>query len=77
MWFRILAPLLKKGEPAAQPKPSSRALTKQVLNTLKDESNPVTHSDLYLRSGTFYRVSEHTVHLRAETPSTRYGMISY
>ncbi|TBU32895.1 hypothetical protein BD311DRAFT_785510 [Dichomitus squalens] len=47
---KILAPLLKEGESAPQAKPSSRALTKHVLNTLKDESNPITHSNIYLRT---------------------------
>ncbi|OSX60183.1 hypothetical protein POSPLADRAFT_1058358 [Postia placenta MAD-698-R-SB12] len=42
---KILAPLLKDGG-----KPSSAALTKHLLNTLSDESNPITHSDIYERS---------------------------
>jgi hypothetical protein len=32
-------------------KPSSATLTKRLLNTLSDESNPITHSDIYERSG--------------------------
>ncbi|KAL1944194.1 hypothetical protein VTO73DRAFT_3379 [Trametes versicolor] len=43
---KILAPLRKDG----QSKPSTSALTKHVLSTLKDESNPVTHSTIYQRS---------------------------
>lgn len=50
-WYRILAPLVKEAQAAAQPKPSSSALTKHLLNTLKDESNPITHSNIYQRSG--------------------------
>ncbi|KAH9951691.1 hypothetical protein B0H21DRAFT_874324 [Amylocystis lapponica] len=42
---KILSPLLKEGA-----KPSSAALTKHLLNTLPDESNPITHSDIYQRS---------------------------
>lgn len=33
------------------PKPSSSAITKHLLNTLADESNPITHSNIYERSG--------------------------
>lgn len=46
---RILAPLLKDG----QSKPSSSALTKHLLNTLGDKSNPITNSTIYERSGMF------------------------
>ncbi|KAM5540394.1 hypothetical protein V8D89_005852 [Ganoderma adspersum] len=47
---KILAPLVKEAQAAAQQKPSSSALTKHLLNTLKDESNPITHSNIYERS---------------------------
>ncbi|KAI0638060.1 hypothetical protein C8Q77DRAFT_1089092 [Trametes polyzona] len=43
---KILAPLRKD----AQGKTSSSALTKHLLNTLGDESNPITNSDIYQRS---------------------------
>lgn len=46
--FRILAPLLKGGAT-----PSSSALTKHLLQTLPDESNPITHSDIYHRTGQY------------------------
>ncbi|KAI0921760.1 hypothetical protein AcW1_004354 [Taiwanofungus camphoratus] len=42
---KILAPLLKDGS-----KSSSSAITKRLLSTLSDESNPITHSDIYHRS---------------------------
>lgn len=32
-------------------RPSSVALNKHLLTTLSDESNPITHSDIYERSG--------------------------
>jgi hypothetical protein len=35
-------------------KPSPAAITKRLLNTLSDESNPITHSDIYERSGVHY-----------------------
>ncbi|KAI0677124.1 hypothetical protein C8Q78DRAFT_1065749 [Trametes maxima] len=54
---RILARLHKdtEGKPEDQSgpvkqKPSSAALTKHLLNTLGDESNPITNSDIYQRS---------------------------
>lgn len=43
---RLLSPLIKDGE-----KPSTSALTKRLLSTLSDESNPITHSDIYTRTG--------------------------
>lgn len=45
--IRILAPLLKNGAS------SSSALTKHLLQTLPDESNPITHSDIYHRTGQY------------------------
>ncbi|PIL37036.1 hypothetical protein GSI_00728 [Ganoderma sinense ZZ0214-1] len=47
---KILAPLKKEAQAEAQPKPSASALTKHLLNTLKEESNPITHSNIYERS---------------------------
>jgi hypothetical protein len=35
----------------ASKRPTQRALTRHLLNTLCDESNPITHSDIGLRSG--------------------------
>jgi len=32
-------------------KSSSATITKHLLNTLTAESNPITHSDIYERSG--------------------------
>jgi hypothetical protein len=49
---RLLAPLLKDGE-----KPSSSALTKHLLSTLSDEANPITHSDIYSRTGRLQKES--------------------
>ncbi|KAI9001444.1 hypothetical protein BD414DRAFT_474646 [Trametes punicea] len=57
---KILAPLRKEG----QNKPSSAALTKHLLNTLRDESNPITHSDIYQRSD--HICSAATGHQRGE-----------
>ncbi|TFK87078.1 hypothetical protein K466DRAFT_523106 [Polyporus arcularius HHB13444] len=45
---KILGPLLKPKD--GQAKPSSSVLTKHLLNTLGDESNPITNSDIYHRS---------------------------
>jgi hypothetical protein len=45
--YRLLAPLKKDGTY----KPSAREITKHLLNTLADESNPITHSNIYERSG--------------------------
>ncbi len=42
----LLAPLLEK-----KPNPSSVALTKYILNTISDESNPIAHSDIPQRAG--------------------------
>ncbi|KAH9853606.1 hypothetical protein C2E23DRAFT_728241 [Lenzites betulinus] len=58
--FRILAPLLKDG----QSKPSSSALTKHLLNTLGDKSNPITSSTIYERSD--HISSAATGHQRSE-----------
>ncbi|KAI0368149.1 hypothetical protein BV20DRAFT_969753 [Pilatotrama ljubarskyi] len=57
---KILAPLKKDG----QSKPSSSALTKHLLNTLGDDSNPITHSDIYQRSD--HICSAATGHQRSE-----------
>jgi hypothetical protein len=34
-------------------KSCAKTLTRHLLNTLKDTSNPITHSDIGLRSGQF------------------------
>ncbi|KAI0832300.1 hypothetical protein BC628DRAFT_1414614 [Trametes gibbosa] len=57
---KILAPLLKDG----QSKPSSSALTKHLLNTLGEESNPITNSNIYERSD--HISSAATGHQRSE-----------
>ncbi|CDO71329.1 hypothetical protein BN946_scf184908.g87 [Trametes cinnabarina] len=57
---KILAPLLKEG----QSKPSSSALTKHLLNTLREKSNPITNSDIYQRSD--HICSAATGHQRGE-----------
>ncbi|TFK55901.1 hypothetical protein OE88DRAFT_1652417 [Heliocybe sulcata] len=56
---KILARLSKDGE-----KPSSSALTKHLLNTLGDESNPITNSDI--RHRTDHITSAATGHQRGE-----------
>jgi len=56
---KILAPLQTK-----LGKPSSSALTKRLLSTLSDESNPITHSDIYERSD--HVVSLASGHQRSE-----------
>ncbi|KAI0071082.1 hypothetical protein K474DRAFT_1669400 [Panus rudis PR-1116 ss-1] len=56
---KMLAPLIKDGK-----MPSRKALTKHLLNTLADESNPITHSDIYSRSD--YVTSAATGHQRGE-----------
>ncbi|RPD67300.1 hypothetical protein L226DRAFT_519191 [Lentinus tigrinus ALCF2SS1-7] len=59
---KILAPLLKPKD--GQTKASSSALTKHLLNTLGDESNPITNSDIYHRSD--HISSAATGHQRSE-----------
>ncbi|KAF8517829.1 hypothetical protein JB92DRAFT_2904718 [Gautieria morchelliformis] len=67
---KILAPLREEKKiPATS---SSKALTKHLLNTLKDETNPITHSTIGQRSahvescatghqrGDYRRLSEHS-----------------
>lgn len=44
-----MAPLKKDGTS----KPSAGEITRHLLNTLADESNPITHSNIYERSGAF------------------------
>ncbi|KZT74273.1 BRCT domain-containing protein [Daedalea quercina L-15889] len=56
---KILAPLLKE-----KATPSSSALTKHLLHTLPDKSNPITHSDIYYR--TDHIVSAATGHQRSD-----------
>ncbi|KAH9844188.1 uncharacterized protein C8Q71DRAFT_34471 [Rhodofomes roseus] len=56
---KILAPLLNDGK-----KPSSSALTKHLLGTLPEKSNPITHSDIYHR--TDHIVSAATGHQRSD-----------
>ncbi|KZT19275.1 hypothetical protein NEOLEDRAFT_1159150 [Neolentinus lepideus HHB14362 ss-1] len=71
---KILARLPKDGE-----KPSAPALTKHLLSTLGDESNPITHSDIRHRSGTLncnsaqhhYITSAATGHQRGEGRGNR------
>ncbi|KIM90939.1 hypothetical protein PILCRDRAFT_811437 [Piloderma croceum F 1598] len=48
-------------------KPSSAAITKRLLDTLSDESNPITHSDIYERSD--HVVSLASGHQRSERRS--------
>ncbi|KAG6378712.1 hypothetical protein JVT61DRAFT_12984 [Boletus reticuloceps] len=55
----LSAPLSAGGE-----KPSSSSITKHLLNTLSDSSNPITHSNIYERSDTV--VSATTGHQRGE-----------
>ncbi|KAF9226598.1 hypothetical protein BS17DRAFT_775871 [Gyrodon lividus] len=56
---KLSAPLYADGK-----KPSSSAITRHLLNTLSDESNPITHSNIYERSDTV--VSAATGHQRGE-----------
>ncbi|KIJ70093.1 hypothetical protein HYDPIDRAFT_35527 [Hydnomerulius pinastri MD-312] len=56
---RLSAPLYADGK-----KPSSSEITKHLLKTLADESNPITHSNIYERSDTV--VSAATGHQRGE-----------
>ncbi|KAI0723173.1 hypothetical protein C8Q76DRAFT_615315 [Earliella scabrosa] len=56
---RILAPLIKEGQAK-----SSSPLTKHLLSTLGDKSNPITHSDIYQRSD--HICSAATGHQRSE-----------
>ncbi|KAI6047437.1 hypothetical protein EDC04DRAFT_622229 [Pisolithus marmoratus] len=56
---RISAPLYSEGK-----KPSNSEVTKHLLRTLSDESNPITHSNIYERSDTV--VSATTGHQRGE-----------
>ncbi|KAG8218627.1 hypothetical protein J3R82DRAFT_4291 [Butyriboletus roseoflavus] len=58
-WSKLLAPVSVDGK-----KPSSSTITKHLLNTLSDNSNPVTHSNIYERSDTV--VSATTGHQRGE-----------
>lgn len=55
----LLAPLVKNGV-----KPTRDVLTKHLLNTLTDESNPITHSDIAQRSD--YVTSTATGHQRSD-----------
>ncbi|KAI0053017.1 hypothetical protein FA95DRAFT_1482608 [Auriscalpium vulgare] len=54
---------------AANRKASSSKITRQILNTLSDESNPITHSDVVSRadhvvsSATGHQRSEHRINL--------------
>ncbi|KAI6035126.1 hypothetical protein F5J12DRAFT_917819 [Pisolithus orientalis] len=56
---RISAPLYSDGK-----KPSNLEVTKHLLRTLADESNPITHSNIYERSDTV--VSATNGHQRGE-----------
>ncbi|KAH0839912.1 hypothetical protein J3R83DRAFT_864 [Lanmaoa asiatica] len=58
-WSKLSAPLSADGK-----KPSSSMITKHLLNTLSDNSNPITHSNIYERSDTV--VSATTGHQRGE-----------
>ncbi|TFK75770.1 BRCT domain-containing protein [Pluteus cervinus] len=53
---------------------SHAALTKHVLSTLKDESNPITHSDIAERSDQVYSMT--TGHQVAEGRGSRHAYIS-
>ncbi|KAG0709772.1 hypothetical protein DFH29DRAFT_885730 [Suillus ampliporus] len=57
---QLLAPLKKDGTS----KPSAGKITKHLLNTLADESNPITHSNIYERSDHITSVA--TGHQRSE-----------
>lgn len=56
--FRVRAQLSKNGKA-----PTQARLTKHLLNTLSDSSNPITHSDIYRRTGTTYLCSHPLVAL--------------
>ncbi|KAN0097470.1 hypothetical protein V8E55_001916 [Tylopilus felleus] len=56
-WSKLSAPLAVGGK-----EPSSSTITKHLLNTLSDSSNPITHSNIYERSDTV--VSATTGHQR-------------
>ncbi|KAH8105954.1 hypothetical protein BXZ70DRAFT_1061388 [Cristinia sonorae] len=56
---KLIAPLLKNNA-----EPSAAAITKHLLSTLSDESNPITHSEIYTR--TDYVTSAATGHQRGE-----------
>ncbi|KAF8450543.1 hypothetical protein L210DRAFT_842820 [Boletus edulis BED1] len=58
-WSKLSAPLSAGGK-----KPSSSSITKHLLNTLSDSSNPISHSNIYERSDTV--VSATTGHQRGE-----------
>ncbi|OJA13815.1 hypothetical protein AZE42_00492 [Rhizopogon vesiculosus] len=57
---QLLAPLQKDGAS----KPSSEKITKHLLDTLADQSNPITHSNIYERSD--HVVSAASGHQRSE-----------
>jgi len=55
----------KRTEKILEPlRPSNAAITKHLLSTLKDEHNPITHSDIYQRSD--YVTSAASGHQRGE-----------
>ncbi|KAG1759816.1 hypothetical protein EDD22DRAFT_904293 [Suillus occidentalis] len=64
---QLLAPLKKDGTS----KPSDRELTKHLLNTLADESNPITHSNIYERSD--HVVSAASGHQRSDRRGSGHG----
>ncbi|KAH7931247.1 hypothetical protein BV22DRAFT_1027479 [Leucogyrophana mollusca] len=68
---RLREPLLKRDVG----KPSSSAITKHLLNTLGDESNPITHSDIYERSD--HIISAATGHQRSEARGNGGGVRAY
>ncbi|KAG1755552.1 hypothetical protein EDB19DRAFT_1661908 [Suillus lakei] len=64
---QLLAPLKKDGTS----KPSAGEITKHLLNTLADESNPITHSNIYERSD--YVVSAASGHQRSDRRGGGHG----
>ncbi|KAG1806667.1 uncharacterized protein HD556DRAFT_1323357 [Suillus plorans] len=58
---QLMAPLKKDGTSS---KPSAGEITRHLLNTLSDESNPITHSNIYERSD--YVVSAASGHQRSD-----------
>jgi len=53
--------------PMGSSKPTSATITKHLLNTLSDESNPITHSDIYERSDHVFSLA--SGHQRSERRS--------
>ncbi|KAG1783183.1 hypothetical protein EV702DRAFT_1060503 [Suillus placidus] len=64
---QLLVPLKKDGTS----KPSAGEITKHLLNTLADESNPITHSNIYERSD--HVVSAASGHQRSDRRGGGHG----